>query len=321
MRIDAGVSLPGEGSLQMALDVFAPDAADLPKSPIVLVCAPGGGMSRRYFDMVAADGDDSFSFARQMTARGFVVVSFDYLGIGESDRPRDGFGLTPEVLTQATLNALRTVLGRLRAGEIDPKLPPLPQLISIGVGHSMGAMMTVLLQAASRQHAAVALLGFGTRGLPEYLSAEVRELAKDPAAVRAKLADLGREMFVEAYPVMKSSPQSATIYGSANADPRGAAAVKLAMQPLLAVPAFMSLLPDNVGPEAAQIAVPVFLGLGELDMAGPPHAIPAAFPGSRDVTLHILPKTGHSHFMFPTRTELFNRIADWARSITTRSDI
>ena len=38
-----------------------------------------------------------------------------------------------------------------------------------------------------------------------------------------------------------------------------------------------------------------FLGLGERDMAGPTHQIPAAFHKSRDVTLHILKEAGHSH--------------------------
>ena len=69
------------------------------------------------------------------------------------------------------------------------------------------------------------------------------------------------------------------------------------------------------GPEAAEVAVPVFIGLGSRDMAGAPHAVPAAFTGSGDVCLHILPGAGHSHFLFPSRAGLFRRLAHWATRV------
>jgi pimeloyl-ACP methyl ester carboxylesterase len=173
-------------------------------------------------------------------------------------------------------------------------------------------MMTVLQQAAQRQHSAIALLGFSTRGLPEYLGPKLREL--DTAAQRAQLVDLTRGMFSEPYPEIRPSPQSSAIYSGAEAEPAGVEAIKAARDRLLPVPAFMSMLPGNVAPEAAAVTVPVFLGLGERDMAGPTHQVPAAFTGSGDVTLHILPKAGHSHFLFPARHGLFERLAAWAQS-------
>ena len=87
---------------------------------------------------------------------------------------------------------------------------------------------------------------------------------------------------------------------------------------LLPVPAFCSMLPDNIGPEAARIDVPVFIGLGSRDMAGPPHQVPAAFSGSGDLTLQVLPATGHSHFLFPSRAGLFRRLAHWAAYAAAR---
>ena len=75
----------------------------------------------------------------------------------------------------------------------------------------------------------------------------------------------------------------------------------------------MSMLPDNVAREAAQIDVPVFLGVGEKDMTGPPEQLPEAYPASPQVALHILPGAGHSHFLFPARTGLCDRLAVWAR--------
>jgi pimeloyl-ACP methyl ester carboxylesterase len=316
LHLDAGVQLPGEPALRIAGEVWAPADLTATAPAIALVCLPGGGMSRRYFDLpVEDDPGRSFSFARQMAARGFIVVALDHLGIGDSDRPADGYALTAEIVASANANATGQVVQQLRDGSLSPAIPALPALTTLGVGHSMGAMMTVLQQAQRQQHAGIALLGFSTRGLPEYLPPQVRELARDAAAVRAKLPQLARTMFVQPYPVIKPTPQSGGIFAGKSADPRGAAAIKQVANPLLPVPAFMSMLPDNVLPEARQIAVPVFLGLGENDMAGPPHEIPASFSASRDVTLYVIAAAGHSHFLFPARVGLYERIAAWARTV------
>lgn len=314
LHVDAGVQLPGEGALQLGAEVWAPDNLERDSAITALVCLPGGGMTRRYFDL-PVENDDSFSFARQMVARGFVVILIDHLGVGESTRPADGYAVTPELVTKANANVTAHIVNKLRAGSLSPSLPALQNISTIGVGHSMGAMMTLLQQASQQQHAAIVLLGFSTRGLPEYMPPQVRELAQDPVAVRAKLASLARAMFIQPYPVIKPTPQSGGIFSGKSADPRGAAAIKQVSDALLPMCAFLSMIPGNVLPESRTIAVPVFLGLGELDMAGPTHEIPSSFPASRDVTLHIIPDTGHSHFLFPARIELFDRLAAWARTV------
>ncbi len=310
-RLDSGVSLPGEGRLHMAVEVHRP-SPDVAR-PVALVCLPGGGMNRQYFNLSTQDDAAdalSFSFAHQMTARGFIVVTLDYLGVGGSDRPADGHALTPELLVQADAYVLEQVLADLRR--------EVPALKTVGIGHSMGAMMTLLQQARDETHVAIALLGFSTRGMPEYLSAEARALAAEGHdAVRAKLVELARKTFVQPYPIIRSGSSSSMFVGS-RADPRAARIIKPASDVMLPVPAFLSMLPGNVAPEAAQIKVPVFLGLGELDIAGPTEQIPASFPASPDVGLHIWPATGHSHFLFPGRADIFRDIADWAESVTNQ---
>jgi pimeloyl-ACP methyl ester carboxylesterase len=310
-HVDAGVSLHGESRLRMAVEIRHPDPAVA--KPVALVCLPGGAMNKRFFDLYATDGSPdamSFSFARQMAARGFTVVMLDYLGLGGSDQPADGYALTPEVLTRANRHALEVVLPELRA--------QFPGLKTIGVGHSMGAMMTVLQQAHHRPHAGLALLGFSTRGLPEYLIPEARALAAQGTdAVRAQLVELARKTFQVPYPVIKASADSSALYAGSRADPRAAAVIKPAATQMLPVPAFMSMLPGNVAPEAAQVDVPVFLGVGELDIAGPPQDIPAAFPASPDASLHIWPATGHSHFLFPSRQQQFETLAAWTDKVTS----
>lgn len=306
LQLDTSVWLPDEGPLQMAARVFIPEQ---PK-PWVMVCLAGGNMNGRYFDLRTEDGELSYSFAAAMMARGFVVVTLDYLGLGQSSKPRDGHALTPAVLTQANANVTKELLARLRDGRLGPGLPTLR---SIGVGHSMGGMMTVLQQQAAQQHAALVLLGFATRGLPHFLPSEVRALSQ--AEQRAGLVEFARRMFPQPYPVIKSSGNGAEVYGSAKAEPRGIAALKSATDCLLPVPAFMSLLPGNVAPEAAQIEVPVYLGVGEKDMTGSPQDIAPAFPRSPSIHLEVLPDTGHSHFLFATRQQLFDGIANWVQCL------
>ncbi|MDB5972530.1 MAG: alpha/beta hydrolase [Hydrocarboniphaga sp.] len=307
LHLPLQLTLPNEGPLQIAATLFEPstDTAE----PILLVCLPGGGMNRGYFDLMPDDGDTSFSFARQMSKRGFHVLTMDHLGIGDSTRPADGYLLDTELLAQANDEALRQVLAGLRE--------KIPQLRSIGVGHSMGAMLSLLQQARYKTHAAIALLGFSTRGLPDYTPPAQAGLAKDPGQLREQLPALARRMFREPYPKVQRDPQAKGIFGGSTAEPRGIAALKAASdEPLLPLPAYHSMLPGNVAPAAALIDVPVFIAVGDRDMAGPPQQIPAAFTASRDIELQVLPETGHAHFLFAARHQLFDRLAVWTRSVS-----
>lgn len=313
LRLESGVALPGEGLLEIAAEVIAPEHRSIRPQPLALVCLPGGGMTRGFFDL-QVPGDASFSFARQMAARGFICVLIDHLGIGGSSRPADSYALTADVVMRANANATRAVLEKLRAGTALAGLPGLPKLASVGVGHSMGAMLTILQQEEFRQHRAIAVLGFSTRGLPEYLPAEVRELAKDVATARREAPRLAKALFREPYPNIGRSADGNQLYAGARAEPAGVEAIKPVRERLLPVPAYMSMLPGNVAPEAARIDVPIFVGLGELDMAGPPQDAPKAFTASPVVTLEIFPGTGHSHFLFPGRRQLFEKFGGWVQS-------
>jgi pimeloyl-ACP methyl ester carboxylesterase len=305
-RLPLKLALPNEGPLQIAATLY--EAASTTGDPMLLVCLPGGGMNRGYFDLMPDDGDTSFSFARQMTARGFHVLTIDHIGIGDSTRPRDGYALDAALLAQANEEALQQVLIELRR--------TMPKLRSVGVGHSMGAMLTLVQQATYKPHAAIALLGFSTRGLPDYTPSAQAELAKDPQQLREQLPALARRMFREPYPKVQRDPQAKGIFGGSSADARGIAALKAASdEPLLPLPAYQSMLPGNVALEAARIDVPVYLAVGDRDMAGPPQQIPAAFTSSYDIELQVLPDTGHAHFLFAARQALFDRLAVWTRSV------
>lgn len=312
LRLDAGVDIPGVERPQIAASVWLPVQSQ--QAPAALVCLPGGYMNRRYFDLrpPAVPDDGRYSFAAQMVARGHVVMALDPLGIGDSSAVADGYTLTPQRIAAANAHATDTLLARLRDGTLADGVAALPELRSVGVGHSMGALLTVLQQAARHQHAAVALLGFSTRGLPQFLPEAARALSYE--AQRAQVVPLARQFFVESTPALQPGASSVEFYGSARAERSGVAALKAATDRLLPVPAYLSMIAGNVAPEAASLDVPVFIGLGARDMAGPPHDVPAAFPGSFDVTLQILADAGHSHFLFPSRVQLFDRLDGWLRS-------
>lgn len=310
-NLPAGVTLPGEEALTVAVEIFLPPV--VAPAPLVFFCQPGGAMTRGYYNL-HVEGDSSFSFAWALARRGFIVVTMDHLGVGDSSRPRDGYAVTPDLITAANAAAVATLLAELRAGTCTGQLPPLPALRAIGVGHSMGGLLTVLQQAHYRSYAAIAPLGFSTRGLVEHLNDAERRFVGDPAGARRHIEQLGRERYAAPYYELTSNPQSRAIFYGAE---RSAAdALKRVRAALLPAPSLFSMIPGSSAPEAAQIDVPVFLGVGDRDICGPSHELPASFPASNEVVLLVLPETGHSHFLFPTRALLFERIAAWARTVT-----
>ena len=311
LRIDSGLALGANGSaLRLAVELHCP--ASWTGTPVLLACIPGGGMNRRYWDLRAEDGDASYSFAAAMTARGLFVLLVDPLGIGDSDTPEDGWALRPELLAQAHHAAIAKVCDGLRAGTLIDDLPALPALTSLGVGHSLGALLTVVQQARHATHAGIAVLGFGCAGLPDYLVPEARALIGDAEASRARLPALARAQFGAPLAVIKPSKPASNLFAGERAEMAGMLALRAAAAPVLAVAATQSMFPGNVAPEAAAITAPVFIGVGERDLTGPAHAIPASFTACHDLVLHVLPQAGHSHFLFPARHGLYARLAAWA---------
>jgi pimeloyl-ACP methyl ester carboxylesterase len=307
-RIEVGELFPGEGSLTIAADVFLP--ARMRAFPAVLFCLPGGALNRGYFDL---QGEGDFSFAAHLASHGFIVVTVDHLGVGDSSRPREGFELTPDLLANANAIAMRTIRDDLRAGRLTGT--PLPQLLSIGVGHSMGAMLTAMQQAHHGGHAALMLFGFSTQGLVAALTPEELALSGNPPGVRANVVRLARLRSPDPYPHVPRSTQGRELFAGETADRRGVEALQRARSQLLMTAGLFSMIPGSCAPECAAVEVPVLLALGDRDMAGPTHQIPANYPASPDVTLLVLPQTGHAHFLFPARQHLFERVTQWCEAI------
>jgi len=311
-RLDVGELLRDEGPLAIAADIFLPSRV-APSAP-VLFCLPGGAMNRAYFDL---RGEGHFSFAADLAARGFIVVTLDHLGVGDSSRPADGFALTPDVLVEANALAMASLSRDLEHGHITGE--PLGPRRSIGVGHSMGAMLTAMQQARYGRHAALVLFGFSTRGLTAALSAEELRFANDPAGTRANLIRLARLRGADPYPQIVRSAQSKDLFAGETADRRGVEALQRARSRLLLTAGLFSMIPGSCAPECAQVTVPVFLAVGDRDIAGVARQIPADYCASPDITLLVLPSTGHAHFLFDSRRQLFRRVAHWCEAVLQES--
>lgn len=314
--VDSNAPLTAAGPLNVVADIVAPVGST---PHVAYFCLPGGGMRRGYFDLQVGD-DTSYSFAQAMAARGQVCVLIDSLGVGEGGRPADGFELTPDVMADANEQAVAEIVRRLRSGMLDAALPPMPALRTVGAGHSMGALLTVVQQARHRSHDALLLLGFSTRGMADFNSAEENVYAGDPAGARANAVRLARLRHAEPYFEIVSNPTSRDVFGR-GADREAVMALGTVREKCLATPSLFSMIPGSSAPDCASIGVPVMLAIGDRDICGPPHEVPANFPASRDITLLVLAATGHTHFVFPSRRTLFERAASWAETMARGYDL
>ena len=315
LSIDVARVAPA-GVKHVVADVFTRrelSASTVAPPAVAICCLPGGGMSRRYFDLDVPAELGNYSMARHLAQAGFVVVTLDHPGIGDSDRPDDGYTLDPGTVADVNHVAFATVIARLRDGTASAEVAPVPDVVSIGLGHSMGALLTVHQQARHPSHSGLALLGFSGGGLRSQLNDAELAVADNPAAARAALVELTRARWGEPLPRGSTATSPMLVRG----DPPAAAleAIGASSTSLLALCGLTSMLPGASRAELDAIDVPVFLGVGELDITGPPHAIPAHFPASRDVTLFVLPDSGHNHNVDAGRVALWDRVARWARDV------
>jgi alpha-beta hydrolase superfamily lysophospholipase len=309
MRVDVSEVAPA-GCRTLALEVLAPPpVAAAP--PVVLFCFPGGGMSRRYFDLAAP----GYSFAEYASERGFVVILADHPGVGDSDVPDDGWTLTPETVARVNAAAVGRMLAALESGGV-AGLPPLRPAAVVGVAHSAGAHVLIHHQAHHPQFGGVILLGWCGRGLPEHLEDDERVLRSAPGELAAHLVAGAKRRHAEPLAVLPRGSSRLLVASSMPADVRQA--LVDARSALLAVVGYAAMVPGSAGQAAARIDVPVFVGVGEHDIAVDHHAIPAEFPASRDVTLFVLQGAGHNQNVEAGRGQLWARMTDWAGDLARR---
>ena len=317
-RLDIDVSTAAPpGARRVAVEIVAPEPGRLADPPVAVSCLPGGGMTRRYFDLQVdpayAAVHGGYSMAEHLAEAGLVVVLVDHPAVGDSDVPDDPYLLTPDTVADVDAEAVATVLAGLRAGVLVEGLGPLPGLASVGLGHSAGAMVTVHLQARHGTHGALCLLGYSAHGLVSALSDEAKAYVGDTEGLRAALPGLVRNQWKTALWEMPRGGSTLLVAGEM-ADPVRAAIVAC-RTPLLALVGLSSMVPGSSADRLAAVDVPVFVGVGSLDIAGAAHTIPAAFEASHDVTLYVLEGSGHNHNVDPGRRLLWDRVVAWVRAL------
>lgn len=287
------------GGFELAADVYSP--ATVPR-PIVLCCLPGGGMSRRYWDLMPPN-DDTYSFAQFLVRHGVTVIALDHLGTGESVLPPGRAPLLGQAIA-ANDTAFRLLCDELADTGIGGA--PIPNPHRIGVGHSMGALLTVRQQAVHETYDALALLGFSLAGLPAVVPPEILDATADGPPDDELLAELTLRMFGTPYPTV-----GVVVDQGRTGDPARRTLAEAGTR-LLGAGGLLSLLPGNVAEDAARLRVPVLLLNGANDTLISDE--PGRF-GTAAFRARVLPDAGHNHNIAPTRELFWAEILRWAEAL------
>lgn len=308
LRIDVSGALPavitGGDALEIAVWVFLPDT--LAQRPAVISLLNGGTYDRRYFHF-EVPGRSDYSLAEYLRARGHVVILPDHLGVGASGRAKDQKLATRHVCAAANHAALEAIYQRLRAGTLAADFPAIPSFFKVGGGHSMGGFATITQQAAHRTFDACLILGYTAYGVhltigDQLVSADVGELDPDQPDYALRDRAILRSTFH-----WDDVPDDVIAFDDS---------LLVEVPYVLGAQATMAGI---VTADAATIDVPVYINLAERDVSPDPHAEPGYYRACRDITLHILPRSGHCQNFANTRLEMFDRIEHWVRERAARS--
>ncbi len=294
-RTELRVSVGGE--LNTAVTIVSPAKPD----GTILFAFPGGGYSRRYFDLDFAGG---YSQAEWHAVRGWTVVCCDHLGVGDSSMP-DPAAWGFDELADANHAAVTAVCERLQ-----PSGPVL------GAGQSMGGCLVIQQQATHRTFDAIAVLGFsaihtvlpapeGGYEMPEGLSLEdaATHITRALTTYAFHFPDEPSWLVtedVDGYPLRPDG--RVPTWASATVPP---AAVSM-------------LAPGVVANHAPAVDVPVLVVAAEIDVNLDLEAEAAQYTGSPDVDTMRLEGAAHMHNFANSRELLWARIHDWGRGVVRR---
>jgi hypothetical protein len=306
ISFDVTDALPAEAAegrrIGIACWLFFPDdLAKLGARPAAITLGAGGSYDKRYHHAVIA-GREGYSAAEHLAALGNVVLLHDHLGVGESTRLPQQRNATRQVVALAGHAAAAQFYDRLRTGDLHPDLPALADVVRIGGGHSMGGMLAIIQQAEHRTYDGLMVIGYTAEGVHFTMGGEKRRAAdfippESPDYTRNDRAALHEGFHWEDVPADVIAADDA-----------------LAVETPACI-GLDSIRTHIVKAEAARIEAPVYICLGERDVSPDPHAEPAYYGASPDVTLHILPRSAHCQSFASTRRLMWDRIHWWSRWI------
>jgi alpha-beta hydrolase superfamily lysophospholipase len=324
----------------IALTVTAPDT--LREAPVVCFAKPGAGYSRGYYTE-DLPGPGLGAQAAWHAERGWIVVSVDHLGVGESSL-HNPEGLTFAPVIAAADAAEAEVRQRLAAGTLMDGLDPVPDAVTIGIGQSMGGAFTIVQQGRHHGYDGVAILGYSplrtqppaAPGGPPLTFPWVprdTQLSEGVFTNGPALAEAAERSGAE--PAVGLPPDAQPMAWPFHYDDVDPAVVRRDMEDYPArhgdLPPWASatipgtavmwcLAPGSTLAEAAAIREPVLVALGERDVLVDPRGEPRAYESAASVDLFICPRMAHMHNFAGTRELFWRRIETWAEWVRAVRD-
>jgi alpha-beta hydrolase superfamily lysophospholipase len=316
LSFDVSAGLGSGEQLTQAAWAFLPERpAD---ADAVLLCLAGGTYDKHYWH-IEIDDHPGYSFGEHLADAGFIVIAVDHLGIGASTDPVASGPLGLRLLAAGDAEVARQVRQRLSLGTLVDGVPRTAARL-VGVGHSMGACLTTMVQATTHPYDAIALLGYGVQITNVY----------DDTADAAELEQRIQQTIEASCQLTGAKPTDRHTFAPrayladlfyAGEVPQEVVDADTAVQSRVPLRAAAEVTtPGFVEHYTASVDVPVFLAFGAAtDVSPNPYSEPANFTGSPDVTLHVVPKSGHCHNFASHRSQLWDRIARWVPTVVPRS--
>lgn len=320
LDLDVGAAVGTGARYTQRATVVASTARPTPTA--MLICLAGTGYRRACWDL-QVPGHTGYSFAEYLSGRGYLVVCLDHLGAGDSVDPPGGGPGGLDLVAAGDAEAARQLRARAAAGSLHPQIAP-ADLPVVCVGHSLGAGIGIMAQAAGADFQAMVLLGYAATRY-DHSGAPGAEQICQPGTVGDLEAAIKSNY--ELVRQFTQSPRTATSWSIPRSYFRGMfytpdvpAEVVAADEALESrIPAWANaaiMTPGVVAPHAAAIDVPLFLGFGgAMDFAPAPRQEVDNFPGTNDVTVFLLADAAHAHHVAPRRADLWDRIARWVSSV------
>ena len=304
VRIDVTESLPPDAtegaSVTIAAWIFPPDPDNMLRVPSTIVLMNGGMYDKRYYHF-HVPGREGYSVAEALAARGHIVILPDHLGVGESSRLPDQKKATRRIAALANHAAVGEIYRRLEKGTLHPSIAAMPLFVKAGGGHSMGGSQSLAQQAEFETYERLIILGYSAIGV--HIPTPDGLIPGDDIPKRT-----------DDYP-FETHDQMAYAFHWEDV-PADVRRIDNAIG--VPVPQLISSTAIKLGiasDDASKVRVPIYICLGERDVSPRPHDEPGYYRSSNDVTLHILPRSGHCQSFASTRMQMIDRIDGWLRSL------
>jgi alpha-beta hydrolase superfamily lysophospholipase len=304
----------------IAATVHLPDERRTDAPQVVCFAKPGAGYSRRYYSL-DLPGPTRGAQADWHTARGWIFIAMDHLGVGDSSL-HDKSALVYGPMARAAHAAESIILDRLRDGTLVDGFASVQDPVVIGIGQSLGACMTVVQQAHHRTYEGIAVLGYSvlrtqlppppghTPWIQPWALRDHPALVLNGPAITTNLE--GRDLFDEiAWAYFPDDVDRSEVRFWDSTAPWAAANIPGVVATVVA--------PGAIATEAASIDVPVLLAMGDRDVVPEPRDEVRAYLSTTSIDLYTCPRMGHMHNFASTRILLWERIAAWAQWVCAQA--